>query len=94
MDINKNSYNARQLKLKQADNERVRNILASRERTNDGAKPYKNASNVFTHLVDDPSTRVKLGQRNRNSQRSMHGAANGLEDDVLSRAMNQDPRAA
>lgn len=64
MDINKNTYNARQLKLKQADNERVRNFLASRERTSDNAvKPYKNASNVFVHLVDDPSTRAKLGQR-------------------------------
>lgn len=65
-DINVTKDNARIMKLRQADNERIRAFLAANSRNNERTtKPYKNASNVFTHLVDDPTTRQKpLGSRN------------------------------
>ena len=63
-DINMNSHNARMLKIREADSQRVKHFLASKEQVSDtNVKPYKNASNVFTHLVDDPSTRKKIGQQ-------------------------------
>ena len=61
-DINHNSFNQRQKKLREADNQMIQQFLLAKERKSEHhVKPYKNASNVFTHLVDDPTTRQKVG---------------------------------
>ena len=62
-DINQNKYNPRMQKLKQAD-AAVR-AQQQQEQMLSYQQPHsmrqdKNASNVFNHLVDDPSTRAKL----------------------------------
>ncbi len=69
-DINLPKNNIRMAKLKQADSERIRIFLAQKLSKESKEKPYKNASNVFTHLVDDPMTRRKA-PNGRNSCRHL-----------------------
>ena len=68
-DVNLNTLNPRMQRLKQADEERIRLFLASKDnKSSNSVRPYKNASNVFVHLVDDPTTRRKLDRNTgRNS---------------------------
>ena len=57
-DINLNMYNLRMQKVKQLDNEKINKLIAARHASQMAVKkPYKNDSNVFVHLVDDPKTR-------------------------------------
>ena len=57
-DINRNIYNVRQAKIRQMDTQKIEAYLKSKEKPVEaGHKPYKNASNVFVHLVDNPNDR-------------------------------------
>ena len=58
-DINHNTQNQRMMRLKQQDSERIRAFMENKQResSHGAARPYKNASNVFSHLADDPATR-------------------------------------
>ena len=68
IDINMNSYNPRMQKLRQEDDMRIREFLAQKDAKSNTIRPYKNASNVFVHLVDDPTTRRKVDRNTgRNS---------------------------
>lgn len=60
-DINRNSENARIMRLKQKDSVQIREFLSNKEQKQSdmNLRPYKNASNVFVHLVDDPATRKR-----------------------------------
>ena len=65
-DINQNKYNPRMQKLREADAARARAQMQSSNSHNSfsqGPKPDRNASIVFGHLVDDPTTRAKMVQR-------------------------------
>ena len=87
IDINMNSYNPRMQKLRQEDDMRIREFLAQKDAKSNTIRPYKNASNVFVHLVDDPTTRRKVDRntgRNSCKQKyhalcSLIGALNGLK---------------
>ena len=64
-DINTNKYNPRMQKLREADAARARASMRSHSQappSQGSIKQDKNASSIFGHLVDDPSTRAKLGQ--------------------------------
>ena len=57
-DINRNVYNVRAAKIKQMDTAKIEAYLKSKERPTEGnGRPYKNASNVFVHLIDNPKDR-------------------------------------
>ena len=61
-DINQNKYNPRMQKLREADAVRARaqmQSVNSHHSSSQGPRPDRNVSNVFGHLVDDPTTRAK-----------------------------------
>jgi len=71
-------------------------FLASKDsKSSNSMRPYKNASNVFVHLVDDPMTRRKLDRNTgRNSSLTERNDNNAQDQDVLDRMMHEDRRAA
>ena len=55
-----NRQNARMTRVKEQDNMKIREFLAAKQQASaNSSRPYKNNSNVFTHLIDDPTTRQK-----------------------------------
>ena len=54
---------------------RIREFLAQKDAKSNTIRPYKNASNVFVHLVDDPTTRRKVDRNTgRNSCKQKYHA--------------------
>lgn len=49
------------MRLKEKDGMMIRQFLQAKEdkKSDMNLRPYKNASNVFVHLVDDPTTRKR-----------------------------------